>query len=184
MRFFKKSDKLSPTKEASLLNSPSLRKQGDHLQTQSEDYVLTLAGFEALQLVKLSKTWSLWLGRASALGNTPSFHSCLDPWKFSELAATPFLCTETSLPEDGTWSRVGSGEALLHLTGWKLNINVYLLLPAWKSQSQHFNLYSGGEGRFELWSGGRPSCSPVAAIKCSLSPSSYCTMFWITSHFI
>lgn len=84
---------------------------------QSEDYVLTLAGFEALQLVKLSETWSLWLGRASVFGNTPSFHNCSDPEIFSELAATPFLCTETSPPEDGTRSRVGSEEALLRLAG-------------------------------------------------------------------
>ena len=97
--------------------------------------MLTLAGFEALQLVKLSETWSLWLGRVSVFGNTPSFHSCSDPGIFSELAVTPFLCTETSPPEDGTRSRVGSREAVLRRTGWKLNINVHLLLPAWKSHS-------------------------------------------------
>lgn len=38
---------------------------------QSKDYVLTLAGFETLQLVKLSEMWSLWLGRASVFGNAP-----------------------------------------------------------------------------------------------------------------
>lgn len=124
-------------KETSLLNSPSLHKQGDHLQTQSEDYVLTLARFEALQLVKLSKTWSLWLGRVSAFGNTPSFHSCSNPGIFSELAATPFLCTETSPPEHGTRSRARSRDTLLCCTGWKLNINVHFLLPACKSHSHN-----------------------------------------------
>lgn len=85
--------------------------------------------------MKLSKTWSLWLGRVSVFGNTPSFHNCSDPGIFSELTATPFLCTETSPPEDGPRSRVGSREALLRRAGWKFNINMHLLLPAWKSHS-------------------------------------------------
>lgn len=98
---------------------------------QSEDYVLTLAGFEALQLVKLSKGWSPCLGRASVFGSTPFFHGCSDPRIFSEL----FLCVETALREDGTWSGGGSRQALLRHTEWKLNINVPLLLPAWKPHS-------------------------------------------------
>lgn len=97
--------------------------------------MLTLAGFEALQLVKLPQVWSLCLGGASIFHNTPSFHSCLDLRVFSELSETSFLCTESVLPEDGMRSGGGSGQALLCHTVWKLNINVLLLLPAWKSHS-------------------------------------------------
>lgn len=118
-----------------LLNFLTLQEQGDHLQRQSKDYVLMLAGFEALQLVKLPQMWSLCLGRASVFHNTPSFHSCLDLRIFSELSETSFLCTETALPEDGMWSGGGSGQALLCHTEWKSNINMLLLLPAWKSHS-------------------------------------------------
>lgn len=80
---------------------------------QSEDYVLMLAGFKALQLVKLPKDWSLCLGRASVFGNTLSFCGCLDPRIFSELSEMSFLCVETALPEDGMGSGGGSRQALL-----------------------------------------------------------------------
>lgn len=114
IEIYKKSEKTSvPRIKASLLNSPTLQEQGDHLKMQSEDYVLTLAGFEALQLLKLPKGWSPYLGRANVSGNTPSFHGCLDPRIFSELSETSFLCVETALPEDGMWSGGGSRQALL-----------------------------------------------------------------------
>lgn len=74
--------------------------------------MLTLAGFETLQLVKLSKMWSLWLGRSSVFGNTPSI--LVGTQGYFKLVATPFLYMETGPPEGGMHSRVRSGEALLH----------------------------------------------------------------------
>lgn len=100
---------------------------------QNEGYVLTLAGFEALQFMKLPKGWSPCLGKVNVFGNTPSFHGCLDRRIFSELPETSFLCVETARRWDMEWR--WSGQALLCHTEWKLNINVLLLLPAWKSHS-------------------------------------------------
>lgn len=126
--------KTNRTKEASLLNSSSSKARGPltNVEWRLCANVGRIRDFTACETIW---TWSLWLGRASVFCNTPSFHNCSDPGIFSELAATPFLCTETGVPKDGMQSRVRSWEALLHLTGWKLNINMHLLLPAWNWNS-------------------------------------------------
>lgn len=174
--------KTSPTKEASLLNSSSskARRPLTNIKRRLCANVGRIWDLTACETIWI---WSPWLGRASVFCNTPSFHNCSDPGIFSELSATPFLCTETSTPEDGMQSRTGSWEALLHLAGWKLNINIHLLLPAWNSHS--YSILTCQEVRragLRFWVA--ESTIPHCLQLNTPSPSGYCTAFWITSHFI
>lgn len=96
-----------------------------------------LAGFKALQLVKLPKDWSLCLGRASVFGNTLSFCGCLDPRIFSELSETSFVW-KLPCQKMGWGVEVGAGRHSYVTQNEKLNINMPLLLPAWKPHSHNF----------------------------------------------
>lgn len=141
-----------------------------------------LAGFETLQLVKLSEFGLLgWAGQVYSVTHLPFITVQIQG--YFQSSATPFLCTETSTPEDGMQSRTGSWEALLHLAGWKLNINIHLLLPAWNSHS--YSILTCREVRragLRFWVA--ESTIPHCLQLNTPSPSGYCTAFWITSHFI